>query len=570
MDWSSDKCATLLSTILISVLIVAAAARHTSGDQKPEQSMPGKNILLDHEAIKQLSQVFQFPNAVLSRYPRAGDRVYQYNSGYSAPNDTVFLPFETTDNQAHGEVPNNIAEASRQLQPGYVRSADDNTYAAHVPAYMINLYNTVADRNGVMRIPNPFQANLIKSFIHKKIHDDTAANEQRLSFNLSSLTGKETLLEAELHVKFTVRFPKLKDIATAPGGGIWETIAKPFSPGHNQPHRHRLIKKITMTLYQMQAVLDIGDDVPLATKTIYVMVQPGGIAQFADVFPVKETVMNWMQSEQKQSAGLRIIIGCSDGSDMEEANPDECQWEKSNDFNDQPSLVLFMDDGRPPADRNPKYRIKNTENQNRFIRSRTNDLAGNYHHNRNESPDDLKVDHADAHKMSILARFRRDAPSSRTKMKPGIVGILKECIKGKGKTKNTKSATPTALSSTMSYKPKRRKSKSRPVIREACKRHDLYVSFENIGWSSWIISPKGFKANYCRGSCRFPIGQESKPSNHATIISIVHNLKFDKNVTAPCCVPDKLYSISLLYFDSEQNVILKQYDDMVAQSCACR
>jgi Transforming growth factor beta like domain len=107
-------------------------------------------------------------------------------------------------------------------------------------------------------------------------------------------------------------------------------------------------------------------------------------------------------------------------------------------------------------------------------------------------------------------------------------------------------------------------------LRGSCRRHELYVSFEEIGWSSWIISPKGFQAFHCRGDCHFPIGQDSKPSNHATVISIINHLKLHKNVAAPCCVPEKLYSISLLYFDNEQNVILKQYDDMVAQSCACR
>lgn len=139
-------------------------------------------------------------------------------------------------------------------------------------------------------------------------------------------------------------------------------------------------------------------------------------------------------------------------------------------------------------------------------------------------------------------------------------------------------------------RPKVKLSQFKPKSKGPCQRHDLYVSFEDIGWSSWIISPKGFQvkilyrlalfssrtdwylfqAYHCRGDCHFPIGQESKPSNHATVISIINHMKFHKRVSAPCCVPDKLYSISLLYFDNEQNVILKQYDDMVAQSCACR
>lgn len=105
--------------------------------------------------------------------------------------------------------------------------------------------------------------------------------------------------------------------------------------------------------------------------------------------------------------------------------------------------------------------------------------------------------------------------------------------------------------------------------RKLCTRNDMYVDFEDIGWSSWIISPKGYNAYHCTGECPFPLGQSQKPTNHATVQSIVHALRVGKDVSTPCCVPNKLYSISLLYFDDDENVILKQYDDMVAASCGC-
>jgi len=102
-----------------------------------------------------------------------------------------------------------------------------------------------------------------------------------------------------------------------------------------------------------------------------------------------------------------------------------------------------------------------------------------------------------------------------------------------------------------------------------CARHELYVDFDKIGWSGWIISPKGYNAYHCKGQCPFPLGQNQRPTNHATVQSIVHALRIGSDVSTPCCVPNKLYSISLLYFDEDENVILKQYDDMVAASCGC-
>ena len=105
--------------------------------------------------------------------------------------------------------------------------------------------------------------------------------------------------------------------------------------------------------------------------------------------------------------------------------------------------------------------------------------------------------------------------------------------------------------------------------KRTCARHDLYVDFAEIGWSGWIISPKGYDAYHCKGECPFPLGQNQKPTNHATVQSIVHALNIGNHVATPCCVPNKLYSISLLYFDDDENVILKQYDDMVAVGCGC-
>ena len=116
--------------------------------------------------------------------------------------------------------------------------------------------------------------------------------------------------------------------------------------------------------------------------------------------------------------------------------------------------------------------------------------------------------------------------------------------------------------------------------RRTCQRHEMYVDFEKIGWAGWIISPKGYNAYQCRGQCPFPLGQNQHPSNHATVQSIVHALRIGGGgaanavgastpVDTPCCVPSKLYSISLLYFDDDENVILKQYDEMVALGCGC-
>ncbi|XP_056148647.1 bone morphogenetic protein 3 [Lampris incognitus] len=103
-----------------------------------------------------------------------------------------------------------------------------------------------------------------------------------------------------------------------------------------------------------------------------------------------------------------------------------------------------------------------------------------------------------------------------------------------------------------------------------CARRYLKVDFADIGWSEWIISPKSFDAYYCSGSCHFPMPKALKPSNHATIQSIVRAVGVVPGIPEPCCVPEKMSSLSILFLDEDMNVVLKVYPNMTVDSCACR
>lgn len=102
-----------------------------------------------------------------------------------------------------------------------------------------------------------------------------------------------------------------------------------------------------------------------------------------------------------------------------------------------------------------------------------------------------------------------------------------------------------------------------------CHRRSFYVDFQKIGWSSWIIAPRGYNAYHCQGSCPFPLSESLRATNHAMVQSIVHTLRLSRGMEDPCCVPDGLDAISLLFYDDEENVVLKPYQDMVAVSCGC-
>lgn len=42
-----------------------------------------------------------------------------------------------------------------------------------------------------------------------------------------------------------------------------------------------------------------------------------------------------------------------------------------------------------------------------------------------------------------------------------------------------------------------------------CQKRKMVVSFEEIGWGDWIISPKTFDASYCAGECPHPLKKVS-------------------------------------------------------------
>lgn len=102
-----------------------------------------------------------------------------------------------------------------------------------------------------------------------------------------------------------------------------------------------------------------------------------------------------------------------------------------------------------------------------------------------------------------------------------------------------------------------------------CKARRLYIDFKDVGWQDWIIAPQGYMANYCHGECPFPLSDSLNGTNHAILQTLVHSLD-PHGTPQPCCVPVRLSPISMLYYDNNDNVVLRHYQDMVVDECGCR
>ncbi|XP_054854854.1 bone morphogenetic protein 8A [Eublepharis macularius] len=104
--------------------------------------------------------------------------------------------------------------------------------------------------------------------------------------------------------------------------------------------------------------------------------------------------------------------------------------------------------------------------------------------------------------------------------------------------------------------------------KHVCRRQELYVSFQDLGWLNWVIAPQGYSAFYCQGDCAFPLDSCMNATNHAILQSLVHLMK-PETVPKACCAPTKLSATSVLYYDSNNNVILKKHRNMVVKTCGC-
>ncbi|XP_036375140.1 anti-dorsalizing morphogenic protein [Megalops cyprinoides] len=326
------------------------------------------------------------------------------------------------------------------------------------PQYMLDLYNTVADVDGVTKDPDLLEGNTVRSFFDK-LHSE----EIQFLFNLSNVAKTEKVLTAELHL-FKLR----------------PQASYSFNRHHFcQVSVYQLLQTSKMNTSQSRKLL----------SSRLLPVHSSGW----EVFSITHAVRSWM-ADEGSNLGLLVTVRTLGGSQMDSKLVRFASG-RHHHQSKQPMLVLFTDDGRRAAS------LENT----------------------------LK----DMHDTS--------APPS----------------------------LPVAQKPLAAQRSPRSLDYEEDDQKMPCQRLPLYVDFEEIGWSGWIVSPRGYNAYHCKGSCPFPLGQNMRPTNHATVQSIINALRLTKGIETPCCVPDKLFSINLLYFDDDENVVLKQYDDMVAGSCGC-
>ncbi|XP_056154782.1 growth/differentiation factor 6-B [Lampris incognitus] len=181
-------------------------------------------------------------------------------------------------------------------------------------------------------------------------------------------------------------------------------------------------------------------------------------------------------------------------------------------------------------------------------------LLGLHRHGRPQQKKAILVVFTRSKKRQTLFSERREGMA--------LLGLERRSKERGGRTKASRRRRTTALKNRHG-KRHGRKSKTR------CSKKPLHVNFRELGWDDWIIAPLDYEAYHCEGVCDFPLRSHLEPTNHAIIQTLMNSMN-PSNMPPSCCAPTKLSPISILYIDSGNNVVYKQYEDMVVESCGCR
>ncbi|KAM9313290.1 nodal homolog 2-A-like [Gastrophryne carolinensis] len=100
-----------------------------------------------------------------------------------------------------------------------------------------------------------------------------------------------------------------------------------------------------------------------------------------------------------------------------------------------------------------------------------------------------------------------------------------------------------------------------------CRRVDMIVDFEKLGWGEVVIYPKKFNAYRCEGACPIPLSETFKPTNHAYLTSLMKLYNSEK-VECSSCVPVKTRPLSMLMYE-DGDVVMKHHEDMIVEECGC-
>lgn len=101
-----------------------------------------------------------------------------------------------------------------------------------------------------------------------------------------------------------------------------------------------------------------------------------------------------------------------------------------------------------------------------------------------------------------------------------------------------------------------------------CMKREWHINFEEVKWNNFIIQPKFLKAGRCSGSCASITKEDT--TLYTYLFQNYFKLEHTDKKPELCCIPVNFLSVPFMFYDKSDDVIIKVYDNLIANECECR
>ncbi|XP_022660072.1 transforming growth factor beta-2-like isoform X2 [Varroa jacobsoni] len=175
---------------------------------------------------------------------------------------------------------------------------------------------------------------------------------------------------------------------------------------------------------------------------------------------------------------------------------------------------------------------------------------------------------------SLVARWVKDTSEGTRASSTRIVQLAcPTCINGTFNQIRDAKESPFLFISIVPQKSNRRLKRSVECsmsnMQKGCCKAPFEVSFhDDIGWR-WIVVPKTFTPNFCRGQCELEVNMLGPHGLAKNSYMKAYPVRAQNIELAMCCAPKVLKPLTIVYFVNKDTLNVTTIPDMIVEDCHC-